>query len=187
MLWSGVRRDAPGASLIGELVDGEPARAWQYSTDGAVSRAAGTELALWAADDIPIAQRLDLNLGLRATTTASSRNGQDTGISWHALSPSISATWRAIPEDRLTMVLGVARYAARLPLNYLAYGDPHALSGTVHLWNDANQDRRLQADEVGVDDRVGRTLLRERSAEYHRAPICTPQARRRSGPRSRRA
>ena len=29
LLWTGVRRDAPGTSLIGELVNGEPARAWQ--------------------------------------------------------------------------------------------------------------------------------------------------------------
>ena len=44
----------------------------------------------------------------------------------------------------------MAQYAARLPLNYLNYGDPHGLAGTVHLWNDLNHDQRLQADEVGV-------------------------------------
>ena len=50
--WSGVRREAPGASLIGELVDGEPARAWQYNSDGGTSRWRGSEAALWATDEI---------------------------------------------------------------------------------------------------------------------------------------
>ena len=58
LLWTGVRRDAPGTSLIGELVDGEPARAWQYSTDGAPSRAGGRELALWATNEIPVTSRV---------------------------------------------------------------------------------------------------------------------------------
>ena len=39
--WTGVTRNAPGASLIGELVDGQPARAWRYATDGAPSRWSG--------------------------------------------------------------------------------------------------------------------------------------------------
>ena len=150
LLWTGVRRDAPGSSLIGERVNGEPARAWRYSTDGAPSRAGGTELALWAANEIPVTSWFDVNLGLRATTTATSRSGEEGGITWRALSPSISGSWRVLPEDRLTFLLGVAQYAARLPLNYLNYGDPHGLAGTVHLWNDRNHDQRLQADEVGV-------------------------------------
>jgi hypothetical protein len=150
LLWTGVTRDAPGSSLIGELVDGEPARAWEYSTDGAASRAGGRELALWASDGIPVTSQVDLNLGLRATTTAASRNGEAVGINWRALSPSISTTWRALPDDRLTLLIGVARYDARLPLNYLSFGDPHGLTGTVHRWNDLNHDQQLQADEVGV-------------------------------------
>jgi hypothetical protein len=149
LLWTGVRRDAPGTSLIGELVDGQPARAWQYSTDGAPSRAGGRELAIWATNEMPVTSRFDLTFGLRATTAAASRHGEAAGITWRALSPSISGTWRVLPDDRVTFLLGVAQYAARLPLNYLSYGDPHGLAGTVHLWNDANHDQRLQADEVG--------------------------------------
>ena len=36
--WTGVKRKAPGSSLLGELVDGEPARAWEYTSDGGTSR-----------------------------------------------------------------------------------------------------------------------------------------------------
>ncbi len=148
--WTGVTRDAPGASLIGELVDGQPARAWQYTTDGDRSRWGGLELALWATNEIPITSRVDIDLGLRASTTAASRNGEGVDIPWRALSPSVSGTWRILPNDRLTFLAGYARYAARLPLNYLSFGDPHGLAGSVHRWNDVNGDRRLQADEVGL-------------------------------------
>ena len=148
--WTGVTRNAPGASLIGELVDGQPARAWQYTTDGAPSRWSGLELALWATNDIPVTSRVDIDLGLRASTTAASRDGAAAHIPWRALSPSVSGTWRVLPNDRLTFLVGYARYAARLPLNYLSFGDPHGLAGSVHRWNDLNRDQRLQADEVGL-------------------------------------
>ena len=62
----------------------------------------------------------------------------------------MSGTWRVLPRGRLTFIAGYARYAPRLPLNYLSYGDPHGLTGTVNRWNDANQDARLQPNEVGT-------------------------------------
>jgi hypothetical protein len=148
--WTGVTRNAPGASLIGELVDGRPARAWQYTTDGTPSRWSGLELAFWATNEIPVTSRVDIDLGLRASTTAASRDGVAAHLSWRALSPSVSSTWHVLPDDRLTLLVGVARYAARLPLTYLSFGDPHGLTGSVHRWNDVNRDLRLQADEVGM-------------------------------------
>jgi hypothetical protein len=148
--WTGVTRDPPGASLIGELVDGQPARAWQYATDGDRSRWSGVELALWATNEIPVTSSIDLDLGLRASTASASRNGEGAHIPWRALSPSVSGTWRVLPNDRFTIMAGYARYAARLPLNYLSFGDPHALAGSVHRWHDLNGDQRLQKDEVGL-------------------------------------
>ena len=146
--FTGVKRKAPGSSLLGELVDGEPARAWQYSSDGGTSRWSGAEAALWATDEIAITSRIDVDLGLRASTAGASREGAN--IRWNTLSPSILGTYRAINNGWLTFLAGYAEYDARLPLNYLAYGDPHALTGSVHRWNDVNSDRMLQAGEVGV-------------------------------------
>ena len=60
------------------------------------------------------------------------------------------------PNGRLTFLAGYARYASRLPLNYLAFGDPHSLTGVVRRWNDLNRDRRLQPGEVGRGGRRGR-------------------------------
>ena len=146
--FTGVQREAPGSSLLGELVDGEPARAWQYSSDGGTSRWSGTEAALWATDEIAITSRIDVDLGLRASTAGASREGAS--LRWNTLSPSILGTYRAINNGWLTFLAGYAEYDARLPLNYLAYGDPHALTGSVHRWNDVNADRIPQAGEVGV-------------------------------------
>ena len=148
--WTGTSRDAPGASLIGELVDGQPARAWAYGTDAVTAQWRGRELALWATDVVPVTSTLDVDLGLRASILSASRDGVGGDISWPALSPSVGGTWRALPNDRLTFQVGYARYASRLPLNYLSYGDPHGLSGTVSRWDDVNGDQRLQANEVGL-------------------------------------
>lgn len=148
--WTGATREAPGTSLIGELVDGEPARVWEYSTDGGSSRWRGTELALWATNEIPVMSRVDIDLGIRAASSTAGRKGESGSIAWRSLSPSVLGTYRAISNGRLTFLAGYARYAARLPLNYLAFGDPHSLTGLMRRWNDLNHDRRLQAGESGT-------------------------------------
>jgi hypothetical protein len=148
--WTLSTRDAPGATVIGELVDGEPARVWEYTSDGDSSRWRGNELTLWAADEVHVHPRVDVDLGLRAALSSASRGGVGGHITWSALSPSILGTYRAIADGRLTFLAGYARYASRLPLNYLAYGDPHSLTGIVRRWNDTNHDRQLQVGEGGI-------------------------------------
>ena len=92
----------------------------------------------------PSRPRIDVDLGLRASTAGASREGAN--IRWNTLSPSILGTYRAINDGWLTFLAGYAEYDARLPLNYLAFGDPHALTGSVHRWNDVNADRIPQAE-----------------------------------------
>jgi hypothetical protein len=154
--WTGVTRHAPGDTLVGELVNHDPARAWKYTTSGARSNWGGTELAFWAANQIPLSSRVDLDLGVRASATSASREGASAHIPWRALSPNVQGTWRIVPNGRLTFMAGYGKYSSRLPLNYLAFGDPSSLSGTVHGWADRNGDRLLQPAEVGtLISRVG--------------------------------
>jgi hypothetical protein len=148
--WTGVTRHAPGTSLVGELVDGRPARAWQYATDGAPSRWRGQELMFWAANETALTSRVDLDVGVRLLAASAARDETAARISWRSLSPSVSSTWHVLPNDRLNLLIGVARYAARLPLHYLSFGDPHSLTGSVHRWNDLNRDLRLQPGEIGT-------------------------------------
>ena len=148
--WTASTRRAPGASFIGELVDGHPARVWEYTSDGESSHWRGNELTLWAGDEVAVHPRVDIDLGLRATMANASRGGAGGHITWTALSPSILGTYRAIGDGRLTFLAGYARYASRLPLNYLAWGDPHSLTGVVRRWNDLNHDGLLQRGEGGI-------------------------------------
>ncbi len=148
--WTASTRQAPGASIIGELVDGEPARVWEYTTDGGSSSWRGNEFALWATNEIPVMSRVDIDLGIRAASAGASRAGEGGSINWRTLSPSILGTYRALNNGRLTFLAGYARYASRLPLNYLAFGDPHSLTGVVRRWNDINRDQRIQPGESGV-------------------------------------
>jgi hypothetical protein len=145
-----VMRAAPGDTLIGELVDGVPARAWQYTTSGAGSRWSGTEAALWGSDRIPVSSRFDLDLNVRAAITRASRDGTGVPVPWHSVSPGIRGTWRPLGTERLKLLAGYARYSSRLPLNYLSFGDPNSLSGTMRDWEDRNGDRVLQAGEMGT-------------------------------------
>jgi hypothetical protein len=110
----------------------------------------GVEMAFWATDQIPVTSRIDIDAGLRGATTAGSRAGSPAHIPWRAVSPSVQGTWRALPNGRLTLIAGYARYSSRLPLDYLSWGDPNSLSGTVHAWSDRNGDRIPQQGEMGA-------------------------------------
>jgi hypothetical protein len=148
--WTHANRDAPGSTVVGELVQGRPARVWNYTSSGESSHWSGVEFAAWATDEFAVTSRVDVDLGLRAAMTGASRDGTSPGIPWRSLSPSILTTTRLLDwgtHGRLSMLAGVARYGARLPLSYLAFGDPNSLSGTVHQWTDRNRDNLFQAGE----------------------------------------
>ena len=147
--WIAARRDAPGSTLIGELVNGAPARVWQYSTTGTQSRWDGTELAFWVSTRVPVTPRFEIEAAVRASAASAGRRAAPVTISWRAVSPKIQGTWRALDDNRLTVMAAFSNYTARLPLQYLAFGDPNSLSGTVSPWDDRNGDRVAQASEAG--------------------------------------
>ena len=66
---SHVRRNAPGNTQLGELLYGVPARCGGPSSTGAPSEWSSAELALWAASQIALTRRFDLDIGLRAAAT----------------------------------------------------------------------------------------------------------------------
>ena len=108
----------------------------------------GNEATLWATDEIAITSRVDLDLGLRATMAGASRGAR--AIPWSALSPSILGTYRGINNGCLTFLAGYARYPARLPLNYLACGDPQQPDGVGPSMDRRQPRPQLQPGEVGV-------------------------------------
>jgi len=139
--------DAMPRAVVGELVDGIPARAWDFSWGGATTSRHGTELAAWVNDRIDIGSRATLTAGLRAEYMSAAGQDNPQGISWASLLPRAALQVNLTSGGGLSFHGGYARLGHRLPLDYLAYGDTSAPTGSVYRWFD-NGDRRLQLTEI---------------------------------------
>lgn len=126
----------------GEVVNDRPARLWTYASGGRHSIWTRMEVAGFVADQVAFGDRLDLEAGVRVDAT----NAFDIG--WAIISPRIRVRWHI--RDTVDIVSGYARYAHRLPLTALAFGDPAAPSTDVRLWDDRNADGVPQAGEAGT-------------------------------------
>src|SRR5207247_6764186 len=139
----------PGrASLTAETVAGLPARVWEYGWAGPESRARATDFAAWGADRLRHG-RLALEAGLRFETTNGASATGPARIAWTSLSPRVQARLALVGPDRLDIVAGWGRSRYRLPLDWLAVGDPAGPQGSVYRWEDRNRDGLLDAGETG--------------------------------------
>ena len=135
---------------IAETVDGLPARVWEVGYLGPESRWSAKELVGYAADRISLHPRLSLEAGARLELSRGSAQGAADSITWWALSPRASARWALTEDARLAIFGGYGRYGHRLPLQYLAVGDPRGPGGFVYRWNDTDGDRVFQHGERGA-------------------------------------
>jgi hypothetical protein len=133
---------------VAELVNGLPARIWEYEYRAPESRWASTAFAGYLTDRVMLGSRATLDAGVRLDTAHGSADGADNGISWVSAEPRLAARW--VVARPIAFFGGYARYAHRLPLDYFAYGDPSAATGRVYRWNDVNHDSVLQAGEYGA-------------------------------------
>jgi hypothetical protein len=141
-------RPAAPAGLVGESVDGVPARVWEYAWAGPESRRQAHEFALAATDRVAPTRWLEIAAGVRFEAVAASADGGNE-IRWRTLSPRLSTRLRLGGATRLHALASYARYRHRLPLAALAFGDPAAATGSSFLWQDANGDGRAQEAERG--------------------------------------
>jgi len=133
---------------VAELVDGLPSRIWEYEYRAPESRWASTELAAYVSDRVMLGARATLDAGVRLDMSRGSADGAGTGISWASAEPRLAARW--VVARPIAIFGGYARYAHRLALDYLAYGDPAAATGRVYRWTDLNGDGVLQTGEKGA-------------------------------------
>jgi hypothetical protein len=119
---------------IGELVNGVPARIWEYSAPGIASDWGDLTLAAYAADRVQLHPRVALDAGLRFERVMGSRAGTRQ-MTWTDLLPRAGLRWDLPIPGHITALGGYSRTAHRLVLTDLAWGDAAAPGGAVYRWN----------------------------------------------------
>jgi hypothetical protein len=123
---------------IVEVVDGLPARLWQYHSARANDHRHATTIAAYASDRVTLATpRLTLDAGLRFEAIRGAANGGLNSIGWQTWLPRAIARWDNNNVLGLAFTVGYRRTAYQLPLSVLAVGDPAAPFADVYLWNGA--------------------------------------------------
>jgi hypothetical protein len=127
-------RIGPGyGGAITELLDGKPARVWQYSTPGIDSNRHATTVNAFAGDHIVLGDGRSFDASVLYDGVNGSADGAATGISWNNLLPGFLLRWKQGQGSHFTWVAGYQRTADRLTLDTLAVGDPAAPTATVTL------------------------------------------------------
>ena len=127
-------RVAPFAGSFGELVDGERARMWTFTSAGIDARRHDTSFSAFVVDRIQAGQRVSAELGLTYDGLHGSADGAAQGVSWHTLLPNGSLWWAATNSGHTWIFAAYRKAADALPLDTLAVGDPAASTGTVSAW-----------------------------------------------------
>jgi len=141
--------DAMPLSSVAELVGGLPARVWEYSAAGQM-RWTSSDVGTYVLDRIALPHRISLELGGRLDGTSGAARGGRGRISWLTVTPRAYGRWAIDSRSHFSLFGGYARYAHRLPLDYLAFGDPAAPVGRFYRWNDSNADHAFGDGERGT-------------------------------------
>lgn len=134
----------PFSVRVGELVNGTPARVWDYSAPVEASRWHQTTLSLYAGDTIIVHPRLTIDGGLRFDWVSAAAATNAHGISWHDLFPTAGLRWELTDVNRIAALVRFSRYGYRLPLGDLAYGDSVAPTANVYQWTATGADPGVQ-------------------------------------------
>lgn len=135
---------------IGELVNGEPARAWDFTSTGIKSRWRSINVAAFAGDHLQLLSRVAVDLGLRFEHIGGSAADAANGVSWNDVFPRAGLRWDMTRFLGLSTFVGYGRYGYELPLRWLAYGDPNAPTGSVYRWTGATSPSRVLPADVGA-------------------------------------
>jgi hypothetical protein len=120
---------------IGELVNGIPARVWEFSSPGSKSGWQQTTIAAYASDSVALRPRLTGTVGLRFEHIGASADGAQTPVSWTDLLPRLGLRWEITADTRLHWFMDYGRYGYNMRLRDLAFGDPSAATANVYRWD----------------------------------------------------
>jgi hypothetical protein len=120
---------------VGELLNGLPARVWDFTDPIQPSNWRERSLAAFISDRIAMSPRVTVDGGLRLESISGSAEGQDGTIGWLGLLPRAGFHWTMLNFWELGAFGSYGRYGHRLPLNDLAYGDATAPTASIYRWN----------------------------------------------------
>jgi hypothetical protein len=135
MYGGGASQQSAFSGRVGELLNGVPARVWDFTDPSEPSKWSERSLSLFVGDRVAIAPRVTVDGGLRFETIAGSAAAHDGTISWTSLLPRAGIHWTMLNFWELGAFGSYARYGHRLPLTDLAYGDPTAPTASIYRWN----------------------------------------------------
>jgi hypothetical protein len=135
--------------LIGERVNGVPARLWRFESSGTRSERRTVTLGAYVADRMALTDRLTVDAGLRFESAHGSAKGAAQDIAWRTLLPRARVEWRLAERWQVGLFGGYARSMQRLALDYLSIGDPAAPTADVFGW-DAASGTSLPAAARGI-------------------------------------
>lgn len=136
--------------LIGELIDGVPARAWAFRSPGESSKWRSLNLSAYAGDHIQLLSRVVADVGLRFEHVGGSAADAENGVAWNDLFPRAGIRWDITDVLGISAFAGYGRYGWSLPLKWLAYGDPNAPTGDMFRWTGATSASRVLPQDIGA-------------------------------------
>jgi hypothetical protein len=129
------RFESPFSGWVGELVDGNRARAWLFTTPSTESRRSTLTLGGGVHDDIELSRSLKATAGLRFEGIQGSAKGAATDVGWQSWLPHASVWWHVTDKAQTNIFTSYARTGDRLLFNALAVGDPSAPVAEVYRWD----------------------------------------------------
>ncbi len=120
---------------VGELLNGAPARVWDFTDPAAPSVWRSTMFSAFIGDTMALSPRVTLNGGLRFETVNGSAASHDGTVSWISVLPQAGFHLAILDFWKVAGFGQYQRYAHRLPLSDMAYGDPTAPTANIYRWN----------------------------------------------------
>lgn len=143
------------AGRVGELLNGIPARVWDFTVPAAESKWSERSFAAFAGDTFAVSPRFTLNGGVRFETIEASADAQAATIGWRSLLPRGGFSVGIVDRWGLSGFGQISRYGHRLPLTDLAYGDPTAPTAAIYRWNTTVAGVPRQSDVGPLVQRLG--------------------------------
>jgi hypothetical protein len=144
-----VRSDPVADTIVGETIDGIPARVWLSTSPAIASHRAATTISAVATDRLELSSRVEVDAGVRFESAHGRAQGAIGGIRWYTLLPNVAFRWHVGGRLVRTFFTGYRRSANQLTLDLLEHGDPAAPVSQVYRWNGSLDDRDTLVARVG--------------------------------------